>query len=220
MNDAVIIVLLIAAAYLLGAVPVGLVVGRVKGIDIRSVGSGNIGATNVFRFVGKGWGIATFAADALKGFVPAFFFPMLAADPFDVEGLFPVICGCAAIIGHNWPVYLGFKGGKGVATTAGVLLGIAHSAVLIGLLVWAALMVTTRYVSVSSIGAAILIPVIGWILYMEDGLLLPIVLTLFGILIVIRHHSNIARLINGSENRFEFSGKHQGTRRDKRNGLT
>ena len=129
-------ILLIAAAYLLGAVPFGLILSRLKGVDIRAVGSGNIGATNVFRSVSKGLGIATFVCDFLKGFVPAYVFPILGKM---LSGSFQgseigILCGVAAIVGHNWPVYLKFKGGKGIATSAGVLLGIAPAAVGIGLL--------------------------------------------------------------------------------------
>ena len=122
--------LLGVASYLLGAIPNAYLIGRLNGVDIRRVGSGNIGATNVFRAVGKGWGIVTFLADALKGFVPAFVFPLiikeLAHAPAANPALALVFAGLA-IVGHNWPVYLGFKGGKGVATSAGAILGIAPS---------------------------------------------------------------------------------------------
>ena len=107
------------SAYLIGSLPFGLIVARwVGGVDIRHAGSGNIGATNVFRMVGRGWGIFTLLLDALKGFVPAFLFPLWAGQS---GSGFALLCGCAAIAGHNWPVYLRIKGGKGVATSAGVL---------------------------------------------------------------------------------------------------
>jgi glycerol-3-phosphate acyltransferase PlsY len=186
-------------SYLLGAVPFGLLIGFSRGIDIRKVGSGNIGATNVMRSVGKPWGIATFIADAIKGFVPAFLFPRwVQADP----GLAGVIFGFAAILGHNFPIYLKFKGGKGVATSAGAVLGIAPLAVLIGLVTWAAFFFSTRYVSLASIVTAIVIPAVSWVLYRGGGILLPSALTVLGLLIVIRHRSNIQRLLNGTENRF------------------
>ena len=105
-------------SYLLGSIPNGLFIAKAKGIDLRKVGSGNIGATNVFRCVGKGWGIAAFVLDAIKGFVPAFVFPRLVLDCPDWLGL---ACGVAAVAGHNWPVWLNFKGGKGVSTSAGML---------------------------------------------------------------------------------------------------
>ena len=208
MNPILLRALLILAAYLLGAVPIGLLLARAKGIDIRKVGSGNIGATNVFRSVSKKLGILTFVGDALKGFVPAFVFPILGqtlSGGFQGSDL-GVLCGFAAIAGHNWPVYLRFKGGKGIATSAGVLLGIAPAAVGIGLATWVLLFVTSRYVSVASIGAAVAVPAASWFLYLDGGLLLPSVLTLLGAIAVWRHKSNIHRLRTGEEHRFE-SGK-------------
>ena len=202
-------ILFIALAYLLGSIPIGLLLSRLKGINIRAVGSGNIGATNVFRSVSKALGIATFVGDALKGFVPAYVFPL-------VEKWFTgtlrgseigILYGCAAIVGHNWSVFLRFKGGKGIATSAGVLLGIAPAAVGIGLLSWIVLLITSRYVSIASIGAAIVVPVVSWTMYSRKGLLLPIVLTMFGWIAVWRHKSNIQRLIDGTEHRFNFKRK-------------
>lgn len=205
MNNPGIMAFWILVSYLVGSVPVGLLLARAKGIDIRTVGSGNIGATNVFRSVGKPWGVATFIADALKGFVPAFFFPGLAGELLPESGvLFALLCGVAAVAGHNWPVWLCFRGGKGVATSAGVLLGVAPAAVGIGLLTWIVLMAATRYVSVSSIGTALAVPAFGWWMYREEGPLLPVVLTLLGVLLIWRHKSNIVRLLSGDENRFDL----------------
>ena len=124
-----------ALAYLLGAIPFGLLIARANGVDIRKVGSGNIGATNVFRALGKKWGILAFTCDALKGFIPASLFPFLAKTigaPGD-DSVLSLVCACLAIAGHNWPVYLRFKGGKGVATSVGALIGLAPSAAGIGL---------------------------------------------------------------------------------------
>ena len=123
------IAILTIIAYLLGAIPFGLLVAKSRGVDIRSQGSGNIGATNVFRVIGKGWGVFTLVLDALKGFIPSFYFPMLGK--LDPE--WGVLFGLAAIIGHSFPVYLRFKGGKGVATSAGMLLGVAPLTVGIGI---------------------------------------------------------------------------------------
>lgn len=193
--------LAIAAAYLVGAVPFGLLIGKLKGIDIRQHGSGNIGATNVLRVLGKPLGITTFILDALKGFLPSFFFPGLlagvAGDP-----VLSVLCGAAAIIGHNFPVFLKFKGGKGVATSAGVLIGIAPQAALVAVLVWAAVFFTSRYVSLASIVAAGAVIAAGWWFYRDGHLILPVVLTVLGLLAILRHKANIARLLNGTENRF------------------
>jgi glycerol-3-phosphate acyltransferase PlsY len=190
------ILLLSICAYLLGAVPFGVLVARSRGIDIRTQGSGNIGATNVFRCVGKGWGVFTFVLDALKGFVPAYFFRQWG-------GLGPeygVLFGFAAIIGHTFPVYLKFKGGKGVATSAGMLLGVAPLAVGFGFLSWVICLVLSRYVSLSSIIAAIVVAVAAW--FQDDGLVVQVALTLLALLVTWLHRANIVRLLNGTENRF------------------
>jgi acyl phosphate:glycerol-3-phosphate acyltransferase len=202
-------ILLIALAYLLGAIPIGLLLSLLKGIDVRTVGSGNIGATNVFRSVSKPLGVLTFIGDAVKGFVPAYVFPILGKCLTGTcQGSeIGILCGVAAIVGHNWPVYLKFKGGKGISTSAGVLLGIAPAAVGIGLLSWIVLFVTSRFVSIASIGAAIVVPVVSWTMYAKHGRLLPIVLTILGVLAVWRHKSNIQRLIDGTEHRFSFRGQ-------------
>ena len=183
-------------AYLFGAVPFGLLVARSRGIDIRMQGSGNIGATNVFRCVGKGWGVFTFVLDALKGFIPAFVFPLLGK--LDPE--YGVLFGMAAIIGHSFPVYLKFKGGKGVATSAGMLLGVAPAAVGIGFLCWMVCMVVSRYVSLSSIVAAVVVAATVWI--QNQGLVVNIALTALAALVIWLHRANIRRLLNGTESRF------------------
>lgn len=190
----------ITAAYLLGAVPFGLLIGKLKGIDIRQHGSGNIGATNVLRVLGKPLGITTFTLDALKGFVPSFVFPLLAHGTLD-PGVLSVSCGAAAILGHNFPVFLGFKGGKGVATSAGVLIGIAPLAALIGLGSWAVFFFSFRYVSLASILAAAVVGIGGWWIY-AGGKLLPAVLSILAALAILRHRANITRLLNGTESRF------------------
>jgi len=202
------IALLTIVSYLLGAVPFGLLVAKMHGVDIRSKGSGNIGATNVFRVVGKGWGIFTFVLDALKGFIPAFVFPMIASrllaqasDAGNLGGEWGVLFGLAAIIGHTFPVYLKFKGGKGVATSAGMLLGVAPLAVGIGFVCWVVCMVLSRYVSLSSIVAAIAVAIVVWV-QGDKGLVVNIALALLAALVVWLHRANIKRLINGTENRF------------------
>jgi glycerol-3-phosphate acyltransferase PlsY len=192
------------AAYLLGAVPFGLVVARIKGVDIRKVGSGNIGATNVFRSVGKGLGILTFALDAAKGYVPAGLFPLAAERAgMDVDqATMGVVCGLLAVAGHNWPVYLGFKGGKGIATSAGALLGFAPLATLVGLGTWVVVFGLTRYVSVGSIAACVTVAGSSWWLCRGAGTLIPVVLTLLGAVGVWRHRTNVRRLLDGTEHRF------------------
>jgi glycerol-3-phosphate acyltransferase PlsY len=196
-------------AYLLGAIPNGFLIAKAKGIDIRQVGSGNIGATNVYRSVSKALGILTFALDAIKGAVPALLFPILVTGCSNAAApaWLPLLFGGLAIAGHTWPVYLKFKGGKGVATSAGALIGIAPGATGIGVLCWLIALVGTRYMSVASIVAALAVPAAGWWLYRGQGLALPIALMLLGLLIIWRHKGNIARLTNGTESRFEFKKK-------------
>ena len=188
---------LIAGAYLLGSIPFGLLVARSRGVDIRKVGSGNIGATNVLRSVGKPWGILVFLLDFLKGLAPA----LLAArlSPVTDAGLY---CGFAAIAGHNWPVWLGFKGGKGVATSAGVLAGAAPLTILPGLLTWIIVLKTTRYVSLASILAAVVVAASAWIFY-ADHPVVAALLTVLALLVIVRHRANIGRLLRGEENRFQ-----------------
>ncbi|MEI7880951.1 MAG: glycerol-3-phosphate 1-O-acyltransferase PlsY [bacterium] len=196
-------------AYLLGAIPNGFLIAKAKGIDIRKVGSGNIGATNVYRSVSKALGILTFALDALKGAIPALWFPVQATHcaQTSLPAWLPLLFGGLAIAGHTWPVYLKFKGGKGVATSAGALIGIAPAATGIGVLCWFVTLVTIRYMSVASIVAAVAVPAAGWWLYRANGLALPLALTALGALIIWRHKGNIQRLMNGSESRFEFKKK-------------
>ena len=190
-------ILLSLAAYLFGAIPFGLLVAKSHGVDIRTQGSGNIGATNVFRVIGKGWGIFTFVLDALKGFIPSFFFPRLAG--LDAE--WGVLFGIVAILGHSFPVYLKFKGGKGVATSAGMLLGIAPLAVLVGFVCWVLCMVISCIVSLSSIVAAVAVAIAVWVLD-PNALVVNAALTLLALLVIWLHRANIRRLLNGTESRF------------------
>ena len=197
-NTPLLLSLLVLAAYLLGAIPNGLLIAKARGIDLRRTGSGNIGATNVFRCVGKGWGVLAFVLDALKGFVPAFCFPQLVAGAPDWLGL---ACGGAAVAGHNWPVWLGFKGGKGVATSAGMLLGIAPAAVGIGFGVFAVTVAATRFVSLGSILAAVAVPAAYLALNGTGNKLLAGVLVGLGLLVIVKHRANIRRLLQGAEPR-------------------
>ena len=190
--------LLVLAAYLLGSVPNGLLIARLKGIDLQQAGSGNIGATNVFRCVGKGWGILAFALDAVKGFVPAFVFPRLVAGAPDWLGL---ACGVAAVAGHNWPVWLRFKGSKGVSTSAGMLLGIAPCAVGVGFLVFAVTVALTRFVSLGSILAAVAVPAAYISMTGGANRLLAGTLVVMGLLVVVKHRANIRQLLAGTEPR-------------------
>jgi len=195
-----------AASYFVGAVPFGYLVAKARGVDIRRVGSGNIGATNVFRTMGKGPGILTLVLDALKGFLPVWLLPVLAAaysSPPHPQFL-KLVCACAAVAGHNWPVTLRFKGGKGVATSAGALLAVSPLAVGISAAAWVILVFATRIVSVGSIVAAISLSVCGWLFHAEEGLLIPVAFSLLAMLGIWRHRANIGRLVRGKENRFTF----------------
>ena len=197
-NSPLMLSLLVLAAYLLGSIPNGLLIARLKGIDLQKVGSGNIGATNVFRCVGKGWGIAAFVLDAVKGFVPAFFFPRLLESAPPWLGL---ACGVAAVAGHNWPVWLKFKGGKGVSTSAGMLLGIAPAAVGVGFAVFALTVALTRFVSLGSILAAIAVPAAYLWMNGADNRLLASALVVMGALVIFKHRANVGRLLRGTEPR-------------------
>lgn len=191
-------------AYLVGSVPSGLLIAKTKGKDIRTMGSGNIGATNVLRCLGKPAGITCFALDVLKGFLPAFVFPMLGKTGADFPDI-GILFGALAILGHNFPVFLNFKGGKGVATSAGVLFGVAPLAVVIGLAVWVTVFKVSGYVSLGSIIAAIFVVIAGWTL--GYGTITASALTLLGALSIYRHRSNIQRLMKGEENKFERKKK-------------
>lgn len=190
---------LLFIAYLLGSIPFGLLISKAKGQDIRTMGSCNIGATNVLRCLGKPLGITCFVLDVLKGYLPAALFPMM----MKMDLAFGILFGTAAILGHNFPVFLKFKGGKGVATSAGVLLGVAPLAVVIGLLTWAVVFKLSGYVSLGSIVAAVIVVITGWIRVENYGIVTAIALTLLGLLTIYRHRANIQRLIAGTENKFQ-----------------
>ncbi|MEO5753900.1 MAG: glycerol-3-phosphate 1-O-acyltransferase PlsY [Chthoniobacterales bacterium] len=198
-----------AIGYLLGSCPNGYLVSRAKGIDIRKHGSGNIGATNVLRVLGKRWGYLVFGLDALKGFVAvhsAFALATMLVPGGPQREIIGILSGLACILGHTFPVWLGFRGGKGVATSAGVLLGLMPIAVVSVFAVWFVLFKLTRYVSVASIGAAVSLPIFVF-LYLRTGWLTGAALLPFSILIagvvVWRHRSNMKRLFQGNEQRFD-----------------
>jgi acyl phosphate:glycerol-3-phosphate acyltransferase len=197
-NTPLILSLLVMASYLLGAIPNGLLIARLKGVDLQKTGSGNIGATNVYRCVGKGWGVLAFVLDAVKGFIPAFFFPRVIDSAPPWLGL---ACGAAAVAGHNWPVWLNFKGGKGVSTSAGMLLGIAPAAVGIGFAVFAVTVLTTRWVSLGSILAAVAVPAAYVWMNGTANPLLAGALLVMGLLVILKHRANIRRLLAGTEPR-------------------
>jgi acyl phosphate:glycerol-3-phosphate acyltransferase len=207
-NQAYTYILTAAIGYLLGSCPNGFLVSRARGVDIRMHGSGNIGATNVLRVLGKKWGYLVFALDTLKGFA-AVRFAFSLASAINPDGphrdLVGIAGGLACILGHTFPVWLRFRGGKGVATSAGVLLGLMPLAMVSVFVVWLILFKGTHYVSVASIGAAFALPLFVT-LYLRIKMLTGASLLPFSILIagvvIWRHRSNIKRLLHGKEQRF------------------
>jgi acyl phosphate:glycerol-3-phosphate acyltransferase len=204
-------------AYLLGSIPTGFLVAKAKGVDIRSVGSGNIGATNAMRVLGKPAGIFVLLADAAKGwlacYLGVFLFASYSNSKFGFGDSYTtffsadvsiqhcaILVGIFAVLGHNYTCWLKFKGGKGIATTAGVYLALAPWALLVALAVFILAILLTRYVSVGSIAGAIALPVTVWVMT-PHNLFLGIVTTALGALAVYKHKSNIQRLIAGTENR-------------------
>ena len=191
------------ASYFLGAIPTSYIVGRVfRGIDLREHGSRNLGATNLYRVLGSRYAIPVALFDIAKGAVPVLVFgPFGPASP-----IFPVLCGIAAVLGHMFSVFVRFRGGKGVATGAGVVPAIAPLAVLAALLIWLALVGLTGYVSLGSIIAAALFPVAVALFYPDRReVLIPFVA--LALLIIWMHRDNIRRLLNGTENQFGRRGK-------------
>jgi glycerol-3-phosphate acyltransferase PlsY len=196
--------IILLLVYLFASIPWGYLIGKYNDIDIREHGSGNIGATNVRRTLGKKWGRICFFLDFLKGFLPVLAVKLLV--PEDLSWALP-IAAFAAVAGHIWPIYLKFKGGKGISTTAGILLAIAPWSLLAAGISWVIVFYSTRYVSLASIIAAIVLPVCAFLLnYLEiSSLPSPVlgILTALSLLAIIRHRSNIKRLLNGTENRFQ-----------------
>lgn len=204
-------ILWILIAFAVGSIPTGYIVGKqVKKIDIRQHGSGNVGATNVFRVIGKKWGTIVLICDILKGWIAAAIIST-APDAFVTlsHPLKQLLFGGAAICGHTFSPWLKFKGGKGVATAAGALLGTFPYATLIVILVWTLSFVISHYVSISSIIAAVCFPILLLIFYSRIesfGLIFSVSVILAGLLIY-NHRSNIQRLMEGKENRANFGKK-------------
>ena len=221
-------------AFLLGSIPFGLIIAKAKGINIREHGSGNIGATNVLRVVGKKYGITCLVLDALKGFVPTVIaislirFPGIQ-NPMTLSGLLPhasefpmltaqmfqVLTGLCAILGHNYSPWVGFKGGKGIATSAGVLIALMPAAVVILIAIWGLVFLFSRYVSLASILAAGALPLVtlwgSWLHGKIQNGTWNKPLFAFSIIIAVlaiwKHRSNIQRLLAGTEHRFTRKSK-------------
>ena len=190
---------LLLVAYLLGSIPVGFLIVKLReGRDIRAVGSGNIGAANVTRAVGLGAGLLTFLLDAGKGYLAVW----VAARFTDQNISWMVTAGVAAVVGHLFPMWLRFRGGRGVATGVGVFLPICWPAVLVALVIWIVVVAFWRYVSLGSIVAAAALPLLTYLLYAPPHappLIVSVSTTLAAVLIIVRHRPNIERLIAGTE---------------------
>jgi len=206
----------VIGAYLLGSIPFGLIITKAHGKDLRSIGSGNIGATNVARALGKKWGYICFALDVFKGLVPTLAaLPIVAAKSIESQDKEIILnslwlaVGCAAIVGHIFPVYIKFKGGKGVATSFGVALGLwpyYTICALIAISVWVVVVSIWRYVSLASIAASVvfalaLISAIALVPGWKFASLWPLIIaaTAIPLMVIIRHRENIKRLLTGTE---------------------
>ena len=193
----------IAISYLLGSIPTAYLFGKFYGnIDIREHGSGNVGATNVFRVLGKWPGFAVLFIDIIKGIIPV----VLVADILGLnEVLSRIILALSAVSGHNWTIFLKFKGGKGIATSLGVLIGLTikiaaiRPVLILVLLIWAAVFLTSRIVSLSSIIAAFFLPIL--MLFTDQEGILVALGVFFCVFVVFRHRPNIHRMLNGQEPR-------------------
>ncbi len=211
------ILITMIVSYLIGSVPTAYLLGKLKGIDLRCEGSGNVGATNAFRVLGPWAGALSLFLDIGKGWLAV---TVLANVSVDLAALFGVgevlplgagptdwlrvIAGISAIAGHNWTIFLKFKGGKGVATSTGVFLGLAPGALGLSLLLWLIIVILSGYISLGSMLAALGLPLFIWLLRGETELVFFGLL--IAILVVIRHRSNIERLLKGEENKI-FLGR-------------
>jgi glycerol-3-phosphate acyltransferase PlsY len=183
-------------AYLIGSIPTGLLLGKAYGVDVRKEGSGNIGATNLYRTVGRKIGVITLLGDCIKGLVPVLFVKASSLPPE-----FAAWVGLAAFCGHVFSLFLKFRGGKGVATALGVFLALAPGAVAVAIAIFAVMMFVWRYVSLGSIVAAVAMPLA--VFFMGGSKTVVIVTLIIALIVVIRHHENIRRLVSGTENKFK-----------------
>ena len=196
-------VLVAVGAYLLGSIPTGYLVARQRGVDIRSVGSGNIGATNVFRALGNVAGTFVLVVDGLKGFAACTWMVDLALS---LLGLMPaepeplrIDAGVCAVLGHSFTCWLRFKGGKGIATSAGVYFALAPLSAGIAVGTWLVVFALSRYVSLASVAAAVALPTAVWLT--PNGLAIRIVTSVLGLLAIYKHRTNVQRLAAGTEDR-------------------
>ncbi len=200
--------IVLGASYLLGSIPFGYLAGRIAGIDIQKGGSGNIGATNVLRVLGRPYGYAVFVLDFLKGVGAVKMSVWIATRMHAGWGspeIFGIVAALSAVIGHCFPLWLKFRGGKGVATSAGALFGLMPFAMLIGVVIWILIFWLTRYVSLASVVAAVALPLVIAImtrLNQSYGKALFYSSLCIAAVVIWRHHSNLSRLMRGREPRF------------------
>jgi glycerol-3-phosphate acyltransferase PlsY len=197
----------VVGSYLIGSIPFGYLVSRIAGVDIRTAGSGNVGATNVVRVLGKSYGYPVFALDFVKGFSAVKISMLLALGPppdWNSAETFGILAAVFSVLGHSYPVWLRFRGGKGVATSAGALFALAAIGGLIGVAVWMAVFRLTRYVSVASVTAAIVLPVVIFVMsWLKESSKTIFYFSLCASAVIVwRHRSNLSRLLHGTEPRF------------------
>jgi glycerol-3-phosphate acyltransferase PlsY len=216
------LIFVVLISYLVGSIPTSIIISKsLRGIDIRNHGSGNAGGTNVFRVLGWKWGIATILLDACKGaiaviVVARFYldrFPFPNATPFDDFTLIQIICGVAAVIGHIWTVFAGFRGGKGIATALGVLITIITLDMIVALGVFVIVVTFSRYISLGSLMAAVSVPLI---LIVRENIfnidipgyhtILPFSIVL-ALLVIFTHRANVERLLSGTEKKISLAKK-------------
>jgi len=202
MNMNITIVLLILFSYLVGSIPTGYLIAKhVMHIDIREHGSGNPGAANVYRIVGKWAGVSTFLIDAIKGFVPVCLARVFCPDIYVIA----IVCGVVAILGHMWTIYLKFHGGKGVATSAGVFFALAPIPTTCAFITFVILVAIWGRISIGSIAACVVLPLVSWC--MNYPLAEKIMVTAVGLLVIYKHIPNIKRLLSQKELKFEDGAK-------------
>ena len=210
MNDSIVWLIWIVGAYLIGGIPFGFLIGKMRGVDVRTVGSKNIGATNVFRTVGKKWGLIAFACDVLKGFAPTLAAVHFASTSTSFLHL-PICVGVACVVGHMLTPYMKFKGGKGVATAFGMMLGLIPALVGTAFLVFAIVFACSHFISLGSCVSSAFLAVAIWFPILgtrgADDLPQCILVTLIALFIIWKHRSNIGRLVHGNENKIYLFGK-------------
>lgn len=199
--------LVLVGSYLLGSIPFGYLAGQFARVDIRKFGSGNVGATNVVRVLGKRYGYPVFALDFLKGFGAVKISMLVATSPpseWNSTEMFGIAAAISCVIGHSYPPWLKFKGGKGVATSAGALFALTLAGGLIGIAVWMAIFWLTRYVSLASVTAAVAVPIVILVIsrHNENARAIFYFSVCIAAVVIWRHRSNLSRLVRGTEPRF------------------